>query len=56
MVHAMKMGWMKTPSQRKKELEEKSKEEVISYDLWSNEDLVCSLLQCIIKPNSGLAE
>lgn len=44
MVHSMKMGWMKTPSQRKKELEEKNDEDDHYYDLWSNEDevsLVC---------------
>lgn len=40
MVHSMKMGWMKPPSQVKKELEEKSDEGVILYDLWRNEEEV----------------
>lgn len=41
MVHSMKMGWMKTPTQRKKELEERDKEEEKYFDLWSKEDEVC---------------
>lgn len=48
MVHSMKMGWMKTPSERKKELEERAKEDVICYDLWGNEDEVCLLYMSIV--------
>lgn len=41
MVHSMKMGWMKTPSQRNKELEDAQKDDQVYYDIWTNEDEVC---------------
>ena len=44
MVHSMKMGWMKTPTQRKKELEEAQKDTQVFYDIWSNEDEVCHVV------------
>lgn len=40
MVHSMKMGWMKTPAEREKEIGERSKEGTMCYDLWSHEDEV----------------
>lgn len=45
MVHSMKMGWMKPPSQVKKEKEEQ-KDEMKTYDLWANEDEVSNLTPC----------
>ena len=44
MVHSMKMGWMKTPTERKKELEEAQKDTQVFYDIWSNEDEVCDVV------------
>lgn len=47
MVHSMKMGWMKPPSQVQKELEEKSQEVEKFYDLWSNEEEVRPGPECL---------
>ena len=47
MVHSMKMGWMKTPTERKKELEEAQKDTQVFYDIWSNEDEVCDAILLI---------
>ena len=47
MVHSMKMGWMKTPTERKKELEESQKDTHVFYDIWSNEDEVCDAVLLI---------
>ena len=47
MVHSMKMGWMKTPTERKKELEEAQKDTHVFYDIWSNEDEVCDAILLI---------
>ena len=44
MVHSMKMGWMKTPTERKKELEEAQKDTQVFYDIWSNEDEVFDVI------------
>ena len=43
----MKMGWMKTPTERKKELEEAQKDTQVFYDIWSNEDEVCDAILLI---------